>query len=178
MNAGQVGLIFLSISVGVSIAIILYVYYLKKIFGPSIRTHGLGEPERRLVPGLPASFLVPIGLFLFGWTGNSSPDIPWIVPTIGVTLVVIGIFTVFQVVFIYLALSYPQYSASLFAANDFVRSSLGCGAIHFSRPLFINLGVGKGVSLLAGLACGGVIGIFILWIFGAGLRKRSRFAAK
>ncbi|KAJ6439305.1 Alpha-galactosidase 2 [Purpureocillium lavendulum] len=176
MNAGEIGLIFLSISVGVSISIVLYVSYLKFVFEPNIRTKGLGEPERRLIPGLPASFLVPIGLFLFGWTGNSSPEIPWIVPTIGVTIVVIGIFTVFQVIFIYIALSYPQYSASLFAANDFVRSSLGCGAIHFSRPLFINLGVGKGVSLLAGLSCGGVIGIFVLYFYGATLRHRSRFA--
>lgn len=178
MNAGEIGLIFLSISVGVAIAIVLYTTYLRKVFEPSIREQGLGEPERRLVPGLPASFLVPIGLFLFGWTGNSSPEIPWIVPTIGITIIVIGIFLEFQVVFIYLALSYPQYSASLFAANDFVRSSLGCAAIHFSRPLFINLGVGRGVSLLAGLSCGGVIGIFALWYFGLALRKRSRFAAK
>ncbi|EFY88018.1 hypothetical protein J3459_013692 [Metarhizium acridum] len=178
MNAGQIGLVFLSITVGVTIAIIVYTVYLRKVFEPSIRTQGLGEPERRLVPGLPASFLVPVGLFLFGWTGNSSPEIPWIVPTIGITIVVIGIFIEFQVVFIYLMLSYPQYSASLLAANDFVRSSLGCAAIHFSRPLFINLGVGKGVSLLAGLSCGGVIGIFVLWYFGMALRKRSRFAAK
>ncbi|RFU82172.1 benomyl/methotrexate resistance protein [Trichoderma arundinaceum] len=127
MNAGQVGLIFLSISVGVSIAIICYVTYLKLVFEPEIRTRGLGEPERRLVCGLPASFLVPIGLFMFGWTGNPSPSIPWIVPTIGITIFVIGIFTIFQVIFIYIAISYPMYSASLFAANDFVRSSLGCG---------------------------------------------------
>ncbi|UKZ77362.1 hypothetical protein TrVFT333_005082 [Trichoderma virens FT-333] len=144
LNQGQVGLIFLSISVGVSISIALYVGYLKLVFEPSIVKHGLGEPERRLAPGLPASFLVPIGLFMFGWTGNSSPEIPWIVPTIGIGIVVLGIFLIFQVIFIYIALSYPQYSASLFAANDFVRSALGCGAIHFSRPLFINLGVGKG----------------------------------
>ncbi|TFB00124.1 Caffeine resistance protein 5 [Trichoderma ghanense] len=178
MNAGEVGLIFLSISVGVSIAIAFYVAYLRFVFEPELKTQGLGKPERRLVCGLPTSFLVPIGLFLFGWTGNSSPKIPWIVPTIGITIFVVGIFTVFQVIFIYIAISYPVYSASLFAANDFVRSSIGCGAIHFSRPLFINLGVGKGVSLLAGLSCGGVIGIFVLYFYGATLRRKSRFAAK
>ncbi|KAL7941267.1 major facilitator superfamily domain-containing protein [Trichoderma barbatum] len=177
MNAGEVGLIFLSISVGVSIAIIGYVAYLKFVFEREIRTQGLGEPERRLVCGLPTSFFVPIGLFIFGWTGNSSPNIPWIVPTIGITIFVVGIFTIFQVIFIYIAISYPIYSASLFAANDFVRSSIGCGAIHFSRPLFINLGVGKGVSLLAGLSCGGVIGIFVLYFYGATLRRKSKFAA-
>lgn len=178
MNAGQVGLIFLSISVGVLIAIVCYVTYLRFVFEREIQTRGLGEPERRLICGLPASFLVPIGLFMFGWTGNSSPNIPWIVPTIGITIFVVGIFTLFQVIFIYIAISYPIYSASLFAANDFVRSSIGCAAIHFSRPLFINLGVGKGVSLLAGLSCGGVIGIFVLYFYGASLRRKSKFAAK
>ncbi|KAM0453098.1 hypothetical protein ACHAPV_009213 [Trichoderma viride] len=177
LNAGQVGLIFLSISVGVAIAIFGYIAYLWFVFEPEVKTQGLGEPERRLICGLPASFLVPIGLFMFGWTGNSSPEIPWIVPTIGITIVVIGIFIIFQVVFIYIALAYPKYSASLFAANDFVRSSIACGAIHFSRPLFINLGVGKGVSLLAGLSCAGVIGIFVLYFYGGALRRRSRFAA-
>lgn len=55
---------------------------------------------------------------------------------------------------------------------------MAAGAIHFSRPLFANLGVGRGVSLLAGLTVGGIIGIFVLWRFGAALRARSRFAAK
>ncbi|OTA01152.1 hypothetical protein A9Z42_0015230 [Trichoderma parareesei] len=93
MNAGEVGLIFLSISVGVSIAIVFYVTYLRFVFEREIKTQGLG---------------------------NSSPKIPWIVPTIGITIFVVGIFTVFQVIFIYIAISYPVYSASLFAANDFV----------------------------------------------------------
>jgi len=177
LNAGEIGLIFLSISVGVSIAIVLYVYYLRYVFEPEIKTKGLGEPERRLIPALPATFLLPIGLFLFAWTGNSSPKIHWIVPTLGVVIFTIGIFILFQCLFIYIPLTYPQYAASLFAGNDFARSSVAAGAIHFSRPLFHNLGVGEGVSLLAGLTVGGIIGIFALWKFGAVLRARSRFAA-
>ncbi|KAH0846499.1 hypothetical protein AYO21_10148 [Fonsecaea monophora] len=178
MNGGEIGLIFLSISVGVSIAIALYVTYLRFVFEPEIRTRGLGEPERRLIPALPASLLLPIGLFWFAWTGNNSPKIHWIVPTLGVVVFTVGIFILFQCIFIYIPLTYPQYAASLFAGNDFARSSIAAGAIHFSRPLFQNLGVGSGVSLLAGLTVGGIIGIFTLWKFGANLRARSRFAAK
>ena len=178
MNLGEIGLIFLSISVGVSIAIAIYVTYLKKVFEPEIMTKGLGEPERRLIPALPATFLLPIGLFMFAWTGNSSPKIHWIVPTIGVVIFTVGIFILFQCIFIYIPLTYPQYAASLFAGNDFARSSIAAGAIHFSRPLFHNLGVGRGVSLLAGLTVGGIIGIYLLWAYGANLRARSRFAAK
>ncbi|OAL35610.1 hypothetical protein AYO20_05229 [Fonsecaea nubica] len=178
MNGGEIGLIFLSISVGVSIAIALYVTYLHFVFEPEIRTRGLGEPERRLIPALPASLLLPIGLFWFAWTGNNSPKIHWIVPTLGVVVFTVGIFVLFQCIFIYIPLTYPQYAASLFAGNDFARSSIAAGAIHFSRPLFHNLGVGSGVSLLAGLTVGGIVGIFTLWKFGANLRARSRFAAK
>ena len=46
----------------------------------------------------------------------------------------------------------------------------------FARPLFINLGVGKGVSLLAGLSTMGVIGMFVLYFTGASLRAKSKFA--
>jgi MFS transporter, DHA1 family, multidrug resistance protein len=96
MNSGEIGLIFLSISVGVSIAIALYVCYLYWVFEPEIKTRGLGEPERRLIPALPATFLLPIGLFWFAWTGDSSPKIHWIVPTLGVVVFTIGIFILFR----------------------------------------------------------------------------------
>lgn len=61
MNAGEIGLIFLSISVGVSISIAIYLYYLRYSFEPQIRSRGLGAPEERLVPGLYACFCVPVG---------------------------------------------------------------------------------------------------------------------
>ena len=76
----------------------------------------------------------------------------------------------------YLPLSYPQYAASLFAANDCIRSALGAGSVIFARPLYVNLGIGPGTSLLAGFAVGGVVGIWCLWFFGAKLRARSKFA--
>ena len=85
-------------------------------------------------------------------------------------------FIVMQCIFVYVPLSYPQYAASLFAGNDFLRSSFACGSILFGRPLFINLGVGKGVSVLGGLSVIGIIGMFALYIFGAKLRSRSKFA--
>jgi DHA1 family multidrug resistance protein-like MFS transporter len=54
-------------------------------------------------------------------------------------------------------MSYPQYAASLFAGNDFCRSAFAFGAILFSRPMYIDLGVAKGISLLAGLSVLGVV---------------------
>ncbi|KAF2200847.1 benomyl/methotrexate resistance protein [Delitschia confertaspora ATCC 74209] len=175
-NLGVSGLAFLSLTVGVILSIAVYWWYIYYVVEPSIRTQGLGEPERRLIPALLVTFLIPVGLFIFAWT--SKPDIHWIVSLIGVAILTIGIFILLQCIFLYLALSYPQYAASLFAGNDFLRSSLAAGAIHFSRPLFGNLGVGKGVSLLAGLTTGCCVGIFVLYFYGAKLRAKSRFAAK
>lgn len=178
LNAGQIGLIFLCILVGVAISVPCYFLYIKFVFLPEIMQKGLTAPERRLIPAMIVSFLAPIGLFLFAWTGNSSPKIHWIAPTIGITIYTISIFLTLQCIFIYVPMTYPQYAASLFAANDFARSALATGAILFARPLFLNLGVGRGVSLLGGLTVIGIIGIWTLFYYGAALRARSKFAAK
>ncbi|KAL2823866.1 hypothetical protein BDW59DRAFT_148124 [Aspergillus cavernicola] len=81
-----------------------------------------------------------------------------------------GLITMYQCVFMYLPIAYPTYAASLFAGNDFARSALAGSAVLFSRPLFSNMGVGPGVSLLGGLAAGLVPRIGILYHFGARLR--------
>ncbi|GCB20808.1 caffeine resistance protein 5 [Aspergillus awamori] len=175
-NLGQMGLVFLSIAVALAIAVPAYFIYLNKVFEPEIRTRGLQSPERRLIPALFACFLPPIGLFLFGWTSRTS--VHWIVSVIGILIYTIGIYVVIQCIFIYIPMTYPQYAASLFAGNDLMRSALACGAVLFARPLYVNLGVGPGISLLAGLTVGCIAGMFALYHFGAALRARSRFTAK
>jgi DHA1 family multidrug resistance protein-like MFS transporter len=66
----------------------------------------------------------------------------------------------------------------VFAATDFTRSAFACGAVIFSRPLYENLGVGPGCSLLAGLTIGCVVGIYVLYNYGEKLRLRSKFVSK
>jgi DHA1 family multidrug resistance protein-like MFS transporter len=87
-----------------------------------------------------------------------------------------GSYIVLNVLFTYIPNIYPKYAASLFAANDAARSTLAGAAILFGRPLFVNLGVGGGVSFLAGLALLCSVGFYALYYFGGNLRKRSRFA--
>lgn len=174
-NLGETSIVFVCITVACIIGIIIYCSYVYFYLEPDIIKNGLRAQEHRLVPAVYASFGIPIGLFLFGWTSN--PDIHWIASVIGIVIFASSGFVLFQCVFMYLPLSYPQYAASLFATNDTWRASLAAGAIIFARPLFINLGVGKGVSILAGFAVGGVIGMFVLYFYGAKLRARSKFAA-
>ncbi|KAF7506481.1 hypothetical protein GJ744_011731 [Endocarpon pusillum] len=173
-NLGETSIVFVCITVACILGIVIYCSYVYWYLEPDIIKNGLRAQEHRLVPAVFASFGIPIGLFIFGWTSN--PDIHWIGSVIGITTFAASGFVLFQCIFMYLPLSYPQYAASLFATNDTWRSALAAGAIIFARPLFINLGVGRGISILAGLAVGGVVGMFGLYYYGAKLRARSRFA--
>ncbi|KAG2418543.1 hypothetical protein HFD88_001644 [Aspergillus terreus] len=174
MNLGQIGLVFLCILVSCILGIAIYFSYLYFWMNPRIARFGFPEQETRLVPALPASFGPTIGLFLFAWTARAS--IHWIAPTIGITIYGATVFVVMQCIFVYIPLSYPNYAASLFAANDFFRSALACGSVLFAHPLFGNLGVARGVSLLGGLSVIGIIGIWLLYFYGARLRALSKFA--
>lgn len=174
MSLGIVGVVFLCVLVACGLGVAVYCSYLYFYLVPDIMKNGLRAQEHRLVPALFGSFGPPIGLFLFAWTAN--PSIHWIAPTIGITIYGATVFVVMQCIFVYVPLSYPKYAASLFAGNDFFRSALACGSIMFAKPLFNNLGVSKGTSLLAGLSCIGVIGMFVLYYIGASLRSRSKFA--
>ncbi|KAF5548736.1 H+ antiporter [Fusarium napiforme] len=86
------------------------------------------------------------------------------------------VFICIAVVFLYVPVTYPQYSASLFAANDFFRSALASGSILFAHPLYKNLGFAKGTSLLGGLSVIGIFGMWVLFFYGAKLRALSKFA--
>lgn len=174
MNLGQIGLVFLCVLVSCIIGIAVYASYIHFWMNRRIRRFGFPVNEKLLIPALPASFGPLIGLFLFAWTARAS--IHWIAPTIGITIYGATVFIVMQCIFMYIPLTYPKYAASLFAANDFFRSALACGSVLFAHPLFGNLGVARGVSLLGGLSVIGIIGIWLLYFYGARLRALSKFA--
>lgn len=173
-NLGQIGVVFLCILISCLAVVLTFWSYIRYYLNPRIMKKGLGPQEERLIPAIPMSFGLPIGLFLFAWTAR--PSIHWIVPTIGIAIYTGSIFVVMQCLFIYIPLSYQSYAAGLFAANDFFRSALACGSIIFAHPLYNNLGVAKGTSLLRGLSIIGIAGVISLYIFGAKLRSMSKFA--
>ncbi|KAJ5749186.1 uncharacterized protein N7511_010882 [Penicillium nucicola] len=175
-NLGEMGLAFLAIVVGTVISFVIYNVYIHKIFVPKTKEGGVRKPEDVLVPALFACFGPAVGLFLFGWAAN--PNVHWIVPTIGIVIYPACVFILMQCVFLYIPACYPQYAASVFAATDFTRSAFACGAVVFSKPLYENLGIGPGCSLLAGLTIGCVVGIYVLYHCGEALRLRSKFVSK
>lgn len=178
MSQGGMGLIFTSLVIGCLIGLAAYCLYLKYIFIPRARhyhkTKGKPVPQEQwLRPGLIGTWGVSAGLFLFAWTAKES--IHWIAPTFGIGIWAATSFAMFQSIICYVALTYPRYVASLFAANDLVRSSTAAALVQSTGYLYINLGINRGVSLVAGLSLMGVIGMLLLYYFGAQMRARSKF---
>jgi DHA1 family multidrug resistance protein-like MFS transporter len=128
------GVIFLCLIIGAAIGVVVYCGLVYYIFEPYTLKNGIGNPEFRLIPGIVASALAPVGMFIFGYASKS--DISWVAPTVGITLYAATSFVVrgpvlqfhasqemltlsklVNVIFIYLPISYPRYAASVFASN-------------------------------------------------------------
>ncbi|MCJ1332201.1 hypothetical protein MMC10_008893 [Thelotrema lepadinum] len=137
---------------------------------------GKGRPEFRVPLMLPGSIIIPIGLFIYGWTAQYQTH--WIGPNIGAVLFSMGSIIGFQCIQTYLVDSYTRYAASAVGAAAVLRSLFGFGFPLFAPYMYAALGYGWGNSLLGFLAIGlGVPAPVVLWYFGEKMRGRSRFAA-
>lgn len=168
----RIGLVFLPIIVGCAIAMLVYcIYIIRNVPGKEAV-----DPEARLRPALLAVFAVPIGIFVFGWTTEATSNAHWIWGMLGLVIYSGGVFVVLQCIIMYILDSYPRYAASLFAANDFSRSALAAGAVHFGQLLYKNLGSGKACTILGSISILGIGGMFMLFWKGRELRRSSKFA--
>ncbi|KAF2626067.1 MFS general substrate transporter [Macroventuria anomochaeta] len=140
------------------------------------QNHGVGKPEFRVPIMVPASLLVPVGLFWYGWSAQAN--VHWIMPNIGAALFCGGVIIGFQCIQTYLVDSYTRYAASAIAAATVLRSLAGFGFPLFAPAMYNALDFGWGNSLLGFVALAlGVPAPFMLWKFGEGLRAKSQFAA-
>ncbi|ROW14146.1 hypothetical protein VPNG_04343 [Cytospora leucostoma] len=131
-------------------------------------------PESRLYFTCITATLLPIGLFLFGFT--STPSTPWISPAIAICLATMGIYSVYLATFNYLADVYHMYASSALAAQSCCRNALGGVFPLFALPLFKNLGNSGAGGLLGGIA---LVLTFVPWVlvfYGSRIRARSKFA--
>ncbi|XP_014552674.1 hypothetical protein COCVIDRAFT_109734 [Bipolaris victoriae FI3] len=140
------------------------------------RNNGIARPEFRVPMLIPASLLIPVGLFWYGWSAQARMH--WIMPNFGAAIFSAGMVMAFQCVNGYLIDSYTRYAASAIAAATVLRSLAGFGFPLFAPAMYKSLEFGWGNSVLGFIAIGlGVPAPFMLWKFGEKLRSLSRFAA-
>ena len=133
-------------------------------------------PEHRLYFSCVQSMLLPIGLFLFGWTPHYH--VHWIVPAIAVGISTAGIFSVYLSVFNYLADTYQQYASSALAAQSFCRNMLGGIFPLISKQLFSNLTFGPAGSLLGAIGAALTLVPWVLVFYGRTIRANSKLTRK
>ncbi|KAG6354256.1 hypothetical protein INS49_004861 [Diaporthe citri] len=104
-------------------------YYNKKCAGNG----GQGLPEFRLPVLTLGACIVPIGLFIYGWTARAS--IHWIVPNIGSALFAGGTCLEILCVMGYMIDTYPKYAASAMASVLVLRSILAFALPLVASPL-------------------------------------------
>ncbi|WVQ79859.1 hypothetical protein IAT38_001959 [Cryptococcus sp. DSM 104549] len=130
-------------------------------------------PESRLPLSMYGAFCFPVCILWFAWSANRTH---WIVPTLAGIPFGLGSTLIFNPFLTYLPYAYPKYAASALASNDFFRSIMGAAMPVVAHPLFGNLGIDWGNTLI-GLISVCMIPIpFILLRAGPGLRKRSPLA--
>lgn len=131
-------------------------------------------PENRLYFTCVERFLLPAGLFLFGWTARA--DLHWALPAIAIGIATAGIFTIYLSVFNYLSDIYRSFSSSALAAQSACRNIVGGVLPLVTTQLYIGLGYGPGSSLLSGIAVLLCMGSWVLVLYGEPLRRTSPFA--
>ena len=140
------------------------------------KNNDVGLPEFRAPLMIPGAVLIPIGLFLYGWSAQARTH--WILPNIGAAIFAGGTIICFQCIQTYLIDAYSTYAASAIGSATVLRCICAFGFPLWAPYLYDALDYGWGNSVLAFIAI--VLGWpapILLWKFGAILRKKSPYAA-
>lgn len=144
-------------------------------FWASVRRRFPAEsPESRLYLTCFTAVLLPIGLYLFGF--SAQPSTHWIVPTIAIGLATAGIYYIYLATFNYLADIYRAYASSALAAQSFCRNILGGVFPLVTALLFTNLGEDAAGGVLGAIATILTVVPWVLVLFGERIRRRSKYA--
>ncbi|KAK8212323.1 major facilitator superfamily domain-containing protein [Phyllosticta capitalensis] len=129
------------------------------------------RPEDRLDLRItvPASLLLPAGLFIYGWSADKKTH--WIVPMFGTAVASMGMIVVFICIQTYLVDAFTRYAASANAANTVLRCILGALLPLCGLDMYDAMGLGWGNTLLGFLAL--ALAPVLWWFYGWGEKVRT-----
>jgi hypothetical protein len=154
-NVQNTGFMFSTLIVGSFIGYFANIYQ-EKLY----QKHYLRKrQEARLYFPCVAGLFLPIGIFIYAWTAR--PEIPWIVPAIGLTIFMSGGFVIYMVVFLYLADCYGTYASSAIAGQSLCRNLAASIFPLFTTQLFSRLTYRWGLTLFG---CVGAVLVPIPWV--------------
>jgi DHA1 family multidrug resistance protein-like MFS transporter len=172
--AGPAALPFIGILIGVVLGALTISFVTRTRFARKLQKHGRVIPEERLPPMILGSVILPIGLFWFAWT--SDPNISWVPQVISGVFIGWGILMIFLQGLNYIIDVYMWHANSALAANTFLRSFAGAGFPLFAQYMYDGLGVAWATSLLGFLCIAMVPAPILFFLYGAKVRKMSKFS--
>lgn len=169
-HGGIVGLSFLGVGMGSLIGQFFYVHYGNKTVVKHI-AKGDFKPEHRLTFMTWGGFLIPVGLFIYGWTVHFKTH--WIVPILATGIMGFGLLMIWMPASTYLVDVFTIHAASAMAANTVLRSLAAALIPLSSEKMYAKLGYGWGNSLLGFVALACVPIPFFFIKYGERIRARS-----
>lgn len=173
-SQGAVGLTYLGIGIGSLLGLVIFGIISDKILKRmTAKNNGVMKPEFRLPPLIPGSFMVPIGLFWYGWSADKH--LPWIMPIIGTGFVGFGMLATFMPIQTYMVDAFHIHAASAIAANTVLRSLVGAFLPLAGPKMYATLGLGWGNSLLGFISLAMLPIPFIFYFYGERIRTNPKF---
>jgi MFS family permease len=175
-SRGSVGLTFLSLAIGNTIALILYsltsdryLIYQQNKKGDAFK------PESRLAHLLLAALIAPCGFLIYGWT--LEYHVHYIVPLIGTGVVGFSATLAFVSIETYVVDVYKVYSASAIASGVIFRATSGAFLPLIGPPLYASIGLGWGNTVLAFILAAFIPPLGLLMRYGEWFRSRERLGS-
>ncbi|KAJ5580240.1 uncharacterized protein N7459_006225 [Penicillium hispanicum] len=174
-SEGVAGLPYIALCIGTTLGFAFNFFQIRKyealVKDPSTKA----EPEARLYGAMCGAVWLPIGLFIYSFT--QYKDLFWFGPVVGLVLIGIGIFFIFESCYSYTSDCYGENSSSAIAGQGFMRNTLGAVSPLFATQFFTNLGSQYAGLLLALIATLLTFIPFVLFKYGPALRARSKLAS-
>ncbi|QDS71086.1 hypothetical protein FKW77_009045 [Venturia effusa] len=165
---------FLAITLGILLGAIVLLanqgYYFRKFKANGDRA----VPEARLPPMMFGSVVFASGMFIFAWT--ASPPVHMSASIVGIVLIGIGFFTIFQPSLNYIVDTFHPYSASSVAAMTFSRSMMAGFFPLFITTMLERLGVNWGITVWALFGAALIPVPFLFFLFGKKIRANGRWS--
>lgn len=176
-NAGQTGLAFIGIAIGILVGVGLIVIDNQKRYIPLHHKYdGFAPPESRLPSVMVGGVFAVVGLAWFASTVGKG--IPWPAPVFAGFPFGIGFILVFMGTMNYLVDSYVIYAASVSAAVSVLRSIFGAVFPLFTTYMYHDLGVhwASAVPGFISLAC--LPFPIIFYRYGPSIRRKCKYSAE
>ncbi|TVY16633.1 Efflux pump radE [Lachnellula arida] len=170
-SEGAAGLAFLGFTVGFIFGVFLC-HFTLDLWVARYAAVGSAKPEYRLPPVAFGGIIIPLGLFMYGWTVEE--DVHWMAPIVATGILGAGLLATMIPASSYIVDAFGIHAASAMAGSLVLRNVAGTFFPLAGPPLYNRLQYGWGNSLLGFIALAFVPVPLLMMKYGERLRSLDK----